>query len=72
MRYRLRTLLIVLALGPIFLAVFFWGVQEWQRRQAEAAARAAAERAGRFVEIRGFTWHESAEANALTPPPAQP
>ncbi len=30
----------VAILGPIFLAVTYWGVQEWQRRRAEAAARA--------------------------------
>jgi len=34
MRYRLRTLLIVLAVGPMFLAASYWGVKEWQRRQA--------------------------------------
>jgi hypothetical protein len=38
----LRTLLILLAVGPIFLAVSYWAVKEWQRRQAEVEARAAA------------------------------
>jgi hypothetical protein len=42
MRYRLRTLLILLAVGPVFLAVSYWGVKEWQRRQAEVEARAEA------------------------------
>ena len=41
MRYRLRTLLILLALGPIFLAATYWAVKDWQRRAAEAAAREA-------------------------------
>ena len=33
MRYRLRTLLIVLALGPAFLAVAFWGYSKWRSRR---------------------------------------
>jgi hypothetical protein len=45
MRYRLRTLLILLAVGPIFLAASYWAVKDWQRRQREAAARTATSRA---------------------------
>jgi|GEM_PF-5322176 len=40
MQFRLRTLLIVLAVGPIFLAACYWGAKEWQRRQAETEAMA--------------------------------
>jgi hypothetical protein len=45
MRYRLRTLLILLAVGPIFLAASYWTAKDWQRRQREAAARTATSRA---------------------------
>lgn len=34
MRYKLRTLLILLALGPPMLALGWWGWQEWRARQA--------------------------------------
>ena len=40
MRYRLRTLLIVLAVGPPVLAISYSAVRDWQRRQAEAEAMA--------------------------------
>ena len=43
MRYRLRTLLMVLALGPPVLAGAFWGWQEWrmsQRLECRPAFRA--------------------------------
>jgi hypothetical protein len=30
MQFRLRTLLIVLALGPVVLAAGYWAVQKWQ------------------------------------------
>jgi hypothetical protein len=33
MRFRLRTLLTVLALGPMALAVLWWGLREWQFRR---------------------------------------
>ncbi len=40
MRYRLRTLLIVLALGPAVLAAGWWGYSKWreerQQRQFDA------------------------------------
>jgi hypothetical protein len=40
MRYRLRTLLIVLALGPMALApVLFWGWSAYQRRLADLEKR---------------------------------
>jgi hypothetical protein len=39
MRYRLRTLLIVLALGPPLLAGARWGWLEWQERRAVEAER---------------------------------
>ena len=51
MKYRLRTLLIVLALGPPVLAVSWWGCQEWQARRA-AAER---EREAVFTFYIGFT-----------------
>ena len=51
MRFRLRTLLIALALGPVFLAVAYWGAKEWQRRQAEAAAREAAARFAPSIDL---------------------
>ena len=46
MRYHLRTLLIVLAVGPMVLAFSYETVSEWRRRQAEAEeiAEAKAER----------------------------
>ena len=36
-RYRLRSLLIVLALGPPVLAAGWWGWCEWQERRTAAA-----------------------------------
>jgi len=33
MRYRLRTLLIVMALGPPLIAGAWWGWSEWQTRR---------------------------------------
>ena len=44
MRYRLRTLLILLAILPPLLACAWWGWSEWQARRAAAAQRAAAQR----------------------------
>jgi hypothetical protein len=38
MRFRLRTLLIVLAVGPMVLAMSFEALKEWQRRKAEEKA----------------------------------
>jgi hypothetical protein len=46
MRYRLRTLLILLALGPPVLAGTWWGWQRWrdsQRTQCQPAFRALAQ-----------------------------
>jgi len=37
MRFRLRTLLIVVAVGPMVLAAGWWGWREWQERRAAAA-----------------------------------
>ena len=39
MRYRLRTLLIVLALGPPVLAVGWWGWSAWSERRATRYVR---------------------------------
>jgi len=33
MRYRLRTLLIVLALGPVVIALAWWGCDSWRMHQ---------------------------------------
>ena len=41
MRFRLRTLLILLAIGPPMLAVGYWGWREWQERRAAEAERQA-------------------------------
>jgi hypothetical protein len=41
MQYRLRTLLILLAVGPVALAASYWAVKDWQARRAEAEAKAA-------------------------------
>jgi len=41
MRCRLRTLLIVLALGPPALAGLWWGYRDWQARRAAALERQA-------------------------------
>jgi predicted negative regulator of RcsB-dependent stress response len=38
MQYRLRTLLIVLAIGPVVLAGAWFGWQEWQREQRRRMA----------------------------------
>ena len=38
MRYRLRTLLIVLAVGPPVLAGAWWGCGKWREEQARRAA----------------------------------
>jgi hypothetical protein len=35
MRFRLRTLLIVLALGPPLIAAGWWGSREWRDSQVE-------------------------------------
>jgi len=35
MRYRLRTLLIVLAVGPVALAWGYWEYTHWQERRAQ-------------------------------------
>jgi hypothetical protein len=37
MRYRLRTLQIVLALGPLLVAIVYWAIEEyrWRRMIAE-------------------------------------
>ena len=45
MRFRLRTLLIVLALGPPVLAGLHWTVTEWQRLQTARMARQTAREA---------------------------
>ena len=49
MRFRLRTLLIVLAVGPVVLAMGWWEYAAWkveqERRATEAAAAAEAEQA---------------------------
>jgi hypothetical protein len=48
LRYRLRTLLIVLTLGPPVLAGLYWTLAAWQRveatREAQQTALAAQER----------------------------
>jgi hypothetical protein len=44
MRYKLRTLLIVLAILPPMLACAWWDWCDWQARRAAAAQRAASER----------------------------
>ena len=38
MRYRLRTMLILLAILPPLLACAWWGWCDWQARRAAAAA----------------------------------
>ena len=40
MRFRLRTLLIVLAVGPVVLAVALWQLQDWKARRSKAEAAA--------------------------------
>ena len=44
MRYRLRTLLIALAVGPVVLAGSYGIVRKWQKDRAEAEAREAYDR----------------------------
>jgi hypothetical protein len=63
MRYRLRTLLILLAVGPIFLAVSYWAVKEWQRRQAEVESRAEA-----MAKAQADALAEAARARNTAPP----
>jgi hypothetical protein len=45
LRYKLRTLLIVLALGPPMLAGVYWTLGEWLRVQATREARQTAREA---------------------------
>ena len=51
MRYRLRTLLIVLAVGPIFLAGAYWGWRQYSRRVTDAEWEEALKQA-KVVSIR--------------------
>ena len=55
MRYRLRTLLILLAILPPLLACAWWGWSEWQARRVASAQRAAAEREQVFSFYFGVT-----------------
>ena len=53
MRYRLRTLLIVLALGPVVLAGAWWGYGKWREEQEwRAFQRATQIRVDRGAAVR--------------------
>jgi len=60
MRYRLRTLMIVLALGPPIVAI---GVREWLRFQPAAAA--VAERNRELITARAVLVASKGSRNAL-------
>jgi hypothetical protein len=54
MRYRLRTLLILLAILPPLLAGGWWKYADWKAEQARRAAEAEAEREAVFTFYIGF------------------
>jgi hypothetical protein len=65
MRYRLRTLLIVLAVGPMVLALCWWKYAAWKAEQAQQKALEAEK--ARKAELIETTWRE-----LLFDPPGPP
>jgi hypothetical protein len=57
MRFRLRTLLIVLAVGPVVLAAGWWKYTAWKAEQAQQKALEAEKaRIAELIEL--TTWRE--------------
>jgi len=69
MRFRLRTLLIVLAFLPPLLAVGWWKYSAWRAEQARQLNSNI--QAGWIIEIRGYHMHATsvAEEQQVSPLP---
>jgi broad specificity phosphatase PhoE len=71
MQYRLRTLLIVLAVVPLYIGATYWTMKKLQTEQAEAVAKSLAEKQRRDREA-FLSEFSRAKASALRVDEASP